>query len=204
MTDPLRIVSRETLDRLHALEALVGRWTQRINLVAPNTVPQLWQRHIVDSAQLFAHAPSFQHWADLGSGGGFPGLVIAAMARELQPGALIHLVESDQRKCAFLNEARRALELPVMVHNCRIEVAVLPPCQVISARALAPLGKLLELVAILKQQSAICLFPKGEKADWELTEARRHWHIELEVLPSLTDLASVILKLTRFQRVGTE
>ena len=143
-------VSRETLTRLLAYQALLGRWQQRINLVGPATLDDFWARHAADSAQLLALAGDRRIWLDLGSGGGFPGLVVAIMLAE--SGGHVHLVESDGRKAAFLRTVIREVGVPASVHNRRAEElamageASLADVQVISARALAPLPDLLELV----------------------------------------------------------
>lgn len=187
--------------RLETYAALIAKWQKAINLVAPNTLPDLWQRHFLDSAQILDHAPAgVTRWLDLGSGGGFPGLVIAALGI-----ATVHLVESDQRKAAFLREAARAMGLSgVTVHVKRIEAmdatalhtAMGGAPQVISARALAPLKDLIGLARPLGRAETVYLFPKGRQAEDELTEARRYWTIpDAETLPSRTDPAARILRL---------
>lgn len=197
-------VSRETLARLSTYAALLEKWQKAINLVAGKTLPELWERHFLDSAQLLALAPpGTRRWLDLGSGGGFPGLVIAAMGMES-----VHLVESDQRKGAFLREAARAMGVSATVHVKRIE-AVDPVAlhaalggapEVISARALAPLEELLPLAHRLAGPEAIYLLPKGRQAQDELTAARRYWTItQLEMLPSQTDPAANILRIRGLQ-----
>lgn len=186
--------------RLEIYAALIHKWQKAINLVAPKTLPDLWSRHFLDSAQLLEHAPKdTTRWLDLGSGGGFPGLVIAALSD-----AHVHLVESDQRKSAFLREAARAMNVSATVHVKRIE-AVDPAQlhqamggvpQVISARALAPLHELIGLARPLAGPDTVCLFPKGRTAEDELTEARRYWRIPAaETLPSRTDPEASILRL---------
>ncbi len=197
-------VSRETLERLSLYAALLEKWQKAINLVAPKTLPELWTRHFLDSAQLFALAPpGVQRWLDLGSGGGFPGLVIAAMGVRH-----VHLVESDQRKGAFLREAARVMNVPAVVHVKRIEAlgpaslyqAMGGAPQVISARALAALTDLLPLSYRLAGPETTYLFPKGRQAEDELTEARRYWTIaQLEALPSQTDQAANILRIRGLQ-----
>lgn len=197
-------VSRETLDRLSTYAALLEKWQTAINLVAPKTLPDLWARHFLDSAQLLALAPpGVKRWLDLGSGGGFPGLVIAALGVET-----VHLVESDQRKGAFLREAARAMGVPATLHVKRIE-AVEPAAlhqamggapEVISARALAPLEALLPLAHRLAGPETVYLLPKGRQAGDELTAARRYWTIAaLEQLPSQTDAEANILRIRGLQ-----
>jgi 16S rRNA (guanine527-N7)-methyltransferase len=193
--------SDTAIARLDIYAALIAKWQKAINLVAPNTLPDLWQRHFLDSAQILALAPKdTTRWLDLGSGGGFPGLVIAALGM-----ASVHLVESDQRKSAFLREAARAMGLSgVTVHVKRIEAldaAALHQAmggvpQVISARALAPLKDLIGLAQPLAGPDTVYLFPKGRQAEDELTEARRYWTLPTaEMLPSRTDPAARILLL---------
>lgn len=197
-------VSRETLARLTTYAALLEKWQKAINLVAPKTLPELWERHFLDSAQLFTLAPpGVTRWLDLGSGGGFPGLVIAALGVEG-----VHLVESDQRKGAFLREAARAMGVPVIVHVKRIE-AVDPAAlhqamggapQVVSARALAAVKDLLPLAYRLAGPETTYLLPKGRQAEDELTEARRYWTIaHLDRLPSQTDREANILRIRGLQ-----
>lgn len=183
-------VSRETLRRLDLLVDLLAKWQRTINLVAPASLPHIWQRHVADSLQLAALAPkAAARWVDLGSGGGFPGLVVAAALAE-RPGADIHLVESDTRKAAFLREVIRLADLPAAVHAQRIE-AVAPGLaagsHVVSARALAPLPKLLDLAAPFLAAGALGLFLKGKDATRELTEAGKGWTLDAELAPSRTD-----------------
>jgi 16S rRNA (guanine527-N7)-methyltransferase len=189
-------LSPAALERLEALEALVRRWTGAINLVSSATVPDLWTRHIADSAQLWPLAPpGAAAWADLGSGGGFPGLVIACLAAEA--GApRVTLIESDQRKCAFLRTAARELALPVSVLDARAEAAPPQAAPVVSARALAPLPALLPLVARHLAPGGVALLPKGR--DWQAdVEAARAggWRFGLDALPSRTDPSGRVLRV---------
>ena len=190
-------VSRETLDRLQALAELLTRWTQRINLVSKSTLPDLWRRHILDSAQLADHIPkTARSLADLGSGGGFPGLVLSAMT-DLD----IHLIESDARKCAFLREAARTMGKTVTIHNIRIEAAPALSADIVSARALAPLDQLLGYAYPILAPSGICLFLKGTSLETELTAAKKIWHIDSTQHRSLSDPSSWILRVGAFSRV---
>jgi 16S rRNA (guanine527-N7)-methyltransferase len=181
-------VSRETTARLDRFVEILLPWTQKTNLIARSTIPQLWTRHIADSLQLQALAPNARCWVDLGSGAGFPGLVIAcALAGE--PGAAIHLVESIGKKAAFLREAASLIPAPAIVHNVRIEDFVKnfkEKPDVICARALAPLHELLGLAYPLLQKGAQGLFPKGQDVDAELTKASKYWNIEADLIPSRT------------------
>ena len=186
--------------RLETYAALIAKWQKAINLVAPKTLPDLWSRHFLDSAQLLEHAPKDTvRWLDLGSGGGFPGLVIAALFD-----GHVHMVESDQRKSAFLREAARAMNVSATVHVKRIEsiepaqlhAAMAGAPQVISARALAPLQELIGLAQPLAGPDTVYLFPKGRSTEDELTEARRYWTIPAaNKLPSRTDPEASILRL---------
>jgi 16S rRNA (guanine527-N7)-methyltransferase len=192
-------VSRETMERLRAFEALLLKWQKSINLVSAGTLTHLWQRHFWDSAQLVALAPSeTKRWLDLGSGAGFPGLVVAALLRE-RTGFQMDLVESDQRKCAFLREAARIMDIPVRIHAVRIEhftlgsEGVMP--DLISARALAPLGQILAWASPFWGKATIGLFPKGKGAMDELTESRKGWIFEAEAVASLSDPSGSVLKL---------
>jgi len=188
-------VSRETAERLDRFAELLLKWQRAVQLVSPSTLAHLWTRHIADSLQLLDLAPGAKVWADLGSGGGFPGLVIAAMLKD-EAGAQVHLIESDQRKSAFLREAARALELPAMIHVKRIEAVApgaLPGLEAVTARALAPLPDLIGMAAPLIQNGAKGLFMKGANVDNELTQATKSWNIRATMIPSKTDAAGRIV-----------
>jgi len=186
----------DTLARLETFEALARRWTEKINLVAPSTVPDLWTRHIADSAQLWPLAPAgAATWADLGSGGGFPGIVIAILAGDTGP--KITLVESDGRKCAFLRTAARELGLVVTILDQRAESAPAQAAAVVSARALAPLTNLLPFVARHLAPNGTALLPKGRDFAAEIDAARASgWSFDVEAIPSVTDPAARVLRLT--------
>ncbi|HVT55020.1 MAG TPA: 16S rRNA (guanine(527)-N(7))-methyltransferase RsmG [Xanthobacteraceae bacterium] len=195
-------VSRETGERLDRFVELLLRWQSAVQLVAKSTLPQLWTRHIADSLQLLDLAPDAKVWADLGSGGGFPGIVLAIVLKET-PDAQIHLIESDQRKGAFLREAARALDLPAMIHVKRIEEvepSALPGLQAVTARALAPLPELLQIAVPLMQSGAKGLFMKGANVENELTEATKSWKIQSSIVPSKTDAAGRIVIVERALR----
>lgn len=190
-------VSRETMERLVRYETLLIKWQKSINLVSANTLPELWRRHMLDSAQLAALAPEgARRWADLGSGGGFPGLVVAILLAG-RPGFEMHLVESDQRKCIFMREVARAAEAPATIHNCRIEgfAAGQGVFDVVSARALAPLDRLLGWAAPLFGPQTVGLFLKGQGVQDELTLARKSWIFEADLHPSQSDPAGSVLML---------
>jgi 16S rRNA (guanine527-N7)-methyltransferase len=189
-------VSRETLVRFEAYAELLVRWSARINLVGANTLGDLWRRHFLDSAQLFAHLPEgTRSLIDLGSGAGFPGLVLSISG---VPG--VELVEADARKCAFLREAARVAAAPVAIRNSRIEA--LPPhiVDVVTARGCAPLDRLLLLAQPFIGPDTVCLFPKGERAREELTAASQAWTMDATFHESRTDRRGVILCLRRVAR----
>jgi 16S rRNA (guanine527-N7)-methyltransferase len=191
-------VSRETLDRLDRFVAVFLAWQQRMNLIASSTEPKLWTRHIADSLQLLALAPQARRWVDLGSGGGFPGVVIACALADM-PGARVHLVESSTKKAAFLREAVHATGAPAEVHPVRLEDFVenlAVPVDVVTARALAPLAALLTATYPLLKIGTLGLFPKGQDVDAELTEAAKCWSIQSSLLPSLTDPKAKIVRVT--------
>lgn len=188
-------VSRETEARLDRFVALLLDWQRRINLIAPSTEAKLWTRHVADSLQLLALVPDARRWVDLGSGGGFPGLVVACALAETK-GARVHLVESNAKKAAFLREAARMTGVPAVIHATRIEDFVdnAPEgIEVVTARALAPLVDLLGSAYPLIQRGAWGLFSKGQAAASELTEAGKHWKIRASLEVSRTEpLARII------------
>lgn len=189
-------VSRETSERLEAFAQLLRVWNAKINLVSHRDVAGLWQRHIEDSLQLAQFLPTGVSRAiDFGSGAGFPGLILSVAT-----GISFDLIESDHRKAAFLREAARITAAPVTVHAIRIESARLPQAAVITARALAPLDKLLEFAAPMMSADAMCIFPKGAAVEQELTDARANWNIIVERHRSATDQSGTILCITGLQR----
>lgn len=195
-------VSRETTDQLKSFLDLVVKWNEKINLVAPSTLIEGWERHVVDSAQVFMSVePQGSKWMDIGSGGGFPGMVIAILARALAPGVQVTLVESDRRKCVFLMEAGRQLNVSVNVVCERVEN--LPPfgASVLSARALANLGLLLSYANRHLAQDGVAVFPKGRTVGLELDEARRNWMFQSDSCESLTDPAGKIVKIWGLRHV---
>lgn len=191
-------VSHETLERFIAYADLLVKWQTRINLVGKSTVADLWRRHFLDSAQVFdALPPATQTILDLGSGGGFPGLVMALMGVPM-----VHLAESDQRKCAFLREAARVTGVSdrVQVHAKRIEA--IPPfaADVISARALAPVAQLLDLAEPFITPSTHCLFLKGQNAEAELADAEKTWSFSVRRYPSRSDADATLFDLQEVMR----
>jgi 16S rRNA (guanine527-N7)-methyltransferase len=183
-------VSRETGERLDRFVALLWEWQRTTNLVAPSTVARLWTRHIADSLQLLDLAPAARSWIDVGSGGGFPGLVIAC-ALASRPGANIHLVESNAKKAAFLRAAQRVTGCPAVVHAERLETfahSFCGPADALTARAVAPLKSLLGLTfSLLEKTGAVALFPKGQNAELELREASNSWQMHATLVASRTD-----------------
>lgn len=192
-------VSRETRDRLAAYLDLLTSWQKAINLVGRATLGDAWRRHILDSAQLLPLAPAARIWLDIGSGAGFPGLVLAILLRDM-PGARIHLVESDARKCAFLREAVRITEAAAEVHHRRIEQMTPFVVDVITARACAPLAELLRMAAPFTARGGRCLFLKGREAAAELTEATKFWKIKVTTWPSRSDPEGQILDIQGLSR----
>jgi 16S rRNA (guanine527-N7)-methyltransferase len=187
-------VSRETLGRLQRYAELLRAWNERVNLVGKGTLADLWRRHMLDSAQLFPLLPEGARvLVDLGSGAGFPGLVLAAMGVPI-----VHLVESDARKCAFQREAARTMGIPATVHNTRIETAPSIAADVVTARALAPVDELLDMVARFAAAHTICVFPKGRTAQDELTHAGKRWTIDASLVPSRSDPEGSVLLIRRF------
>jgi 16S rRNA (guanine527-N7)-methyltransferase len=217
-------VSRETIARLDRFVGLLLAWQRRINLISPSTISSLWTRHVADSLQLLqlaaAHpSPSLTLppeegreaggegregavWLDLGSGGGFPGIVIACALADV-PGTQIHLIESNMKKASFLREAVRETKVPGIVHAARIETLIpvlAGAADFVTARALAPLPDLLEMIAPFLKKGAKAFLPKGQDLDIELTKATKRWNIEAETVPSKTSKAGRILIVRALSR----
>lgn len=188
-------VSRETEERLLAYAALLKKWNERINLVSPKDIDNLWKRHILDSLQLVPLIKGHKQFVDMGSGGGFPGIVVG-IAADI-PGVLI---ESDQRKSAFLREAARITGAKITVLPCRLDQAEVAPAPVVTARALAPLDKLLEWARPLLEPDGIGLFLKGRQAEQEIEDAARTWRFDVRSWPSKTSPDGVILEVSNFNR----
>lgn len=195
-------VSRETLDRLERYDALLHKWNPAINLVSRNTLSDLWGRHFLDSAQLWTHRPAdVRLWADFGSGGGFPGLIVAILATEKAPDMKTLLVESDQRKAAFLSEVIRETGVKAEVLSQRIEAVKPLNADVVSARALAPLPQLLEWTFPHLRPGGRALFLKGANSAVELKDACSIWNFTVEETPSLTDPSAVVLNIGEISHV---
>ena len=190
-------VSRETETRLDRFVGLLLEWQARTNLVAPSTLTTIWTRHIADSLQLLDLALAGRRWIDLGSGGGFPGIVLACALAD-QPDSAIHLVERNAKKAAFLREALRVTDSPGVVHHTEIQNFVdrdPPAADYITARALAPLNVLLTLATPLIRHGAKALFLKGQDVAAELTEATKYWTVRSKLHPSRTSPKSWILEI---------
>lgn len=195
-------VSRESLGRLEIYVRLLLDWQKHINLIAPSTIGDVWQRHVIDSLQLLPLLPSgVSAIADLGSGAGLPALILAAT----QP-ATVHMYEANSKKAAFLSEALRQMKCAGVVHRERLEPRKaplkMPVVQVVTARAFAPLPLLLDLAAPFLQSGAIGLFHKGQDIDTELAEAAKHWQITSESISSVTDPLAVILAVKEISHVS--
>lgn len=189
--------SREIAERLGRFVELLLQWQKTTNLIAPSTVPEVWTRHVADSLQLLKLAPGAKHFVDFGSGGGFPGIPIACALAGISD-AMVHLVESNHKKAAFLREAVRVTGAPAKVHAKRIEDFVdhfAEPVEIVTARALAPLENLLAKAYPLLKRGAQALFLKGQDVEGELTQASKCWTIEAELIPSVTDSSGRIVRV---------
>lgn len=196
-------VPRETIHRLEVYAHLLAEWQTRHNLVSSKTIPELWQRHFADSAQLLALAPGAKTWLDLGTGAGFPGLVVAILAAN-QGTLRTHLVESTAKKCTFLAHVAQMTDTAVDIHCNRIEGLAASESKlrpdIVSARALAPMPKLLELAAPFFRSGTRGLFLKGRDAERDIEAARAHWHFTCRLHPSLTSNDSFIVEVTELSK----
>jgi 16S rRNA (guanine527-N7)-methyltransferase len=195
-------VSRETESRLDQFVALLGEWQAKTNLMASSELPRIWTRHIADSLQLLSLAPSAKSWVDLGSGGGFPGIVLACVLAEKE-NAKVELVERNAKKAAFLREALRITKAAGTVHLSSIEDYVdrsRGPVDCVTARAVAPLHLLLGYAEPLVKHGAKALFPKGQDVEAELTEATKYWKIEPRLHPSRTGGEGWIVEINKIER----
>lgn len=195
-------VSRETRERLEIYADLLSKWTRKINLIAPSSLPQLWSRHIADSTQLFEFVrPTGGNWVDMGSGGGLPGLVIAIMAAEAVKDLKVTLIESDQRKATFLRTVSRETEVPVRVISERIEAVSPLGADYLSARALASLDILLGFADRHLAHDGLAVFPKGARHEEELRLAQENWSFDYQTRPSSTDPNAAIYLIKGVRRV---
>ena len=194
-------VSRETEARFDAFVALLDRWRHKTNLIADSTFSSVWTRHIADSAQLIALAPAARRWLDMGSGAGFPGLVIAIQLADV-PGAIVHCIESDRRKAAFLREAARATGAAAIIHPERVEAIEpesLGPVDAVTARAFAPLRLALELARPWIERGAVAVFPRGESAKDQIAALAQTppeaWAYAIETMSSVVNPKAAILRI---------
>ncbi|NOD65018.1 MULTISPECIES: 16S rRNA (guanine(527)-N(7))-methyltransferase RsmG [unclassified Ruegeria] len=193
-------VSRETFERLEAYVELVRRWNPKINLVSRNSLEHIWERHIFDSVQVFGCVEQFVSWVDLGSGGGFPGMVCALIAADQSPKSQFTFVESDQRKSAFLRSVARECGIKCRVISKRIESVDPLGADVLSARALAELRVLLSFCDRHLSKNGTALLPKGANWKKELSDAQEEWNFHAEPITSLTEPQAVILKIKGVSR----
>lgn len=194
-------VSRETMERLERFAALTRKWNPSINLVAKSTIPDLWDRHIVDSVQLYPLAPARpRHWLDIGSGGGFPGIIMAAISAEKSPETKFTFIESDQRKSTFLRTAARELGLRVNVIASRIEETEPQSADVVSARALSALTDLLPLISLHLAPDGTAILPKGKTHQQEIDVAKKVWSFDVASHQSMTDEQARILVVKGISR----
>jgi 16S rRNA (guanine527-N7)-methyltransferase len=184
---------------LETFRALLTDWNQRMNLVGPSALAEFWPRHAYDSAQLLDMAPNARIWADLGAGAGFPGLVLAILQKD-RPGARVHLVESVAKRCRFLAEVVAALDLPASVHHARAETLSLK-VDIVTARACAPMAKLLGYAWPYLRNGAAGLFLKGQDVEVQLREATRYWRFDAELRPSLSHPQGRIVQIKGLSRV---
>jgi 16S rRNA (guanine527-N7)-methyltransferase len=192
-------VSRETEDRLATFVDLLDRWRHKTNLIADSTFASVWTRHVADSAQLIALAPEAKRWVDMGSGAGFPGLVIAIQLANVS-GGVVHCIESDQRKCAFLREATRATGAAAIIHPERVESidpSSLGTVDAVTARALAPLPLTLKLARPWMARGAMAVFPRGESARDQIAALPEASAYAIEALPSSVNPKAAILRIRR-------
>lgn len=198
-------ISPEGLEKLRLYEALTAKWTQKINLISRSTVGEIWSRHIEDSARIFLLAPEQpQLWADFGSGGGFPGIVVAALLQDRGLATRVVLVESDQRKATFLREAARQMGIPIDVRAERAEAIAPLGADVVSARALAPLDMLCAIAQRHGSPDMTCLFPKGESWADEVAAAQKNWRFDLEAADDPGHKGSATLKLRTVRRASRD
>ncbi|MEM7189268.1 MAG: 16S rRNA (guanine(527)-N(7))-methyltransferase RsmG [Pseudomonadota bacterium] len=195
-------VSRETLERLEAYVDLLLKWSRAINLVGATDLDHLWTRHILDSAQIVPQAPSdATSWLDVGSGAGLPALVCRIILQGQGIDIPMSLVEADQRKSAFLRETNRQLGTDVKIHSIRLERLPALPCDIITARAVAPLPRLLQLCAPFVHDDTVCLFLKGQNVEEEIGSANLDWQFRVDRISSVTDPAASLLRITNIRRL---
>ncbi|MCI4663887.1 MAG: 16S rRNA (guanine(527)-N(7))-methyltransferase RsmG [Neomegalonema sp.] len=195
-------VSRETMDRLQLFVELLAKWTQSINLVSRADRERIWSRHVLDSLGMHELIPVGESWIDVGSGGGFPAIPLALLAEERGIGAKLCMIEADQRKAAFLATATRSLGLHAEIQPKRIEdvAASGRRAALVTARALAPVGRILELIEPMVSENGTVALLKGKSVNGELTEAQKKWHMSSQVMQHPLSLEGSILLIQGFQR----
>lgn len=192
-------VSRETIERFEAYQAILTKWAPRINLVGASTLGAFWERHILDSAQILPYArPEAKTWVDFGSGAGFPGLVLAALLQS-RAGAQVTLIEASTKRCGFLREAARAMQIQVEIVNDKLEHVVARKVDVITARAFTALDRLLAYSEAWQGPHTQALFPKGEEVSAELAQASTNWLFKSTIHPSVSDVRGCIVEITECQ-----
>jgi 16S rRNA (guanine527-N7)-methyltransferase len=194
---------RELEERLDIYVGLLARWRKITNLISEATFANVWSRHIADSGQLLGFAPNARRWVDMGSGAGFPGMVIAIQLANT-PGARVHCIESDQRKCAFLREVARATSAPVQIHAARIESIdpdALAPVDAVTSRALAPLPRLVEFANVWLSRGAIGVFPRGRSAEEQIEAFSNAPQLQIESFPSQLDPKARIIRVHSAEQV---
>ncbi len=198
-------VSPATEARLAVYVDLLARWRKITNLISEASFAEVWTRHIADSAQLLALAPDARRWVDMGSGAGFPGMVLAIQLADV-PGAHVHCLESDQRKCAFLREVARATGAPAQIHAVRIESIDpnnLSPVDAVTARAFAPLPRVLDFAKVWITQGAVGVFPRGRSAEAQLESASAAQEFMIDLVPSKLDSGAAILRVRAASKAKT-
>ena len=195
-------VSDDTIAKLSIYLEMLEKWNSKINLVGKSTMATAWERHFIDSAQLWHLQQGFSCWVDVGSGAGFPGLVLAIVAAENNPRAIFHLVESDGRKCSFLRSVSRETNLSVKIHNCRIEDFPISNADIMSARALASVDKLLEYGEKILSPSGKLLLLKGKTCNIEISEAEKRWDFKKELFQSRTQQDGQIIRIADIKQVA--
>ncbi len=196
-------VSRETMDRLQVYADLLERWNSKINLVSKSTLSEKWQRHFLDSAQIWPHIPKeVKNLVDVGSGAGFAGLVLAIIGAEKRPNLTFTLIESDARKCAFMRNVAREVRISVNVQTARIESVADRNADIMTARALAPVVQLLSYSQNILTSTGVCLFLKGDACGTEVEQARESWDFNAIETASLTHPTGKILTLSGINRVN--
>lgn len=197
-------VSRETIERFEAYQAILNKWAPRINLVGASTLSAFWDRHILDSVQILPLArPEARTWVDFGSGAGFPGLVIAALVQS-QEGAHVTLIEASTKRCGFLREAARAMQVQVEIVNDKLENVAPRSVDIITARAFTALDRLLAYGHTWQGPNTQSLFPKGEEVSAELAQASTNWLFKSTIHPSVSDVRGCIVEITECQaRTGS-